>query len=275
MIRGLIIRCWLSSGARVAGAGLVAGCWQDQLTWPCMGGRTFGQALKGQGQAATRPLLSAAIRPLAVAIVAVCVLVIAVQGVWLRHGMETGWVDAAVDAKVRASLGGHPLLLAVVVWPGGPVPVTAMAAALVLACLMRRRYGEAALVAISVPLATAITELVLKPLIGRTSWGNPFPSGHVTSVVALAAVLTVLLARTPARVPRLLRLVLACTAFLIAAAVAFGVIGANMHHFTDTVGGAAVGTGTVLLAALILDLLSRRHPQHRGEVRRLRTERIH
>jgi membrane-associated phospholipid phosphatase len=38
-------------------------------------------------------------------------------------------------------------------------------------------------------------------------------------------------------VPRLLRLVLAFTAFLIAAAVAFGVIGANMHHFTDAVGG--------------------------------------
>jgi membrane-associated phospholipid phosphatase len=78
---------------------------------------------------------------------------------------------------------------------------------------------------------------VLKPIIGRTSWGNPFPSGHVTSVVALATALTVLLAGTPATVPRLLRLVLAFTAFLIAAAVAFGVIGANMHHFTDAVGG--------------------------------------
>ena len=222
--------------------------------------------MKGQGRAAARPLLPTAIRPLAVAIVVVCVLLIAVQGVWLRHGMETGWVDAAVDVKVRAGLGGHPLLLSVMVWPGGPVPVTAMAAALVLAYILRRRYGEAAFVAISVPLAAAIAELVLKPLIGRTSWGNPFPSGHVTSVVALATALTVLLARKPARVPRLLRLVLACTAFLIAAAVAFGVIGANMHHFTDTVGGAAVGTGTVVLAALILDLVSRRHSQHRGEV---------
>lgn len=222
--------------------------------------------MKRPGQSAARPPLPAAARRLAVAIVVVCVLVIAVQGVWLRHGMETGWLDAAFDAKVRASLGGHPLLLAVLVWPGGPVPVTAMAAALVLAGIRGGRYAEAALVAISVPLATVITELVLKPLIGRTSWGNPFPSGHVTSAVALATALTVLLARTPARVPRLLRLVLACTAFLMAAAVAVGVIGANMHHFTDTVGGAAVGTGTVLLAALILDLLGRRHSQHRAEL---------
>jgi membrane-associated phospholipid phosphatase len=232
-----------------------------------MGGRTFDQALKNPGQAAARPLLPAAARPLAVAVVVVCVLVIVAQGVWIRHGMETGWMDTAVDAKVRADLGGHHLLLAVLVWPGEPVPVTAMAAALTLACLFWRRYRGAALIAISLPLAAAITELVLKPLIGRTSWGDPFPSGHITNVVALAAALAVLLATTPAGMPRLLRHVLALTGFLAVAAVAFGVIGANMHHFSDTIGGAAVGAGTVLLTALLLDLLSRRPSPHRDEVR--------
>jgi membrane-associated phospholipid phosphatase len=212
-------------------------------------------------------VLPTAARPLAVAVMVVCLLVIVVQGVWIRHGMETGWVDTTVDAKVQAGLGGHRLLLAVLVWPGEPAPATALAAALVLACILWRRYGEAALVAISVPLATAITELVLKPLIGRTSWGDPFPSGHVTSVVALATALAVLLATMPAGMPRLLRLVLALTGFLAAAAVAFGVIGANMHHFTDTVGGAAVGAGTVLLTVLIFDLLIRRRAQHWDEVR--------
>jgi membrane-associated phospholipid phosphatase len=179
--------------------------------------------------------------------------------------METGWLDTAVDAKVLATLGGHPALLAALVWPGGPVVVTATAAVVVLACVLRRRYGEAAFVAVSVPLAAAITELVLKPLIGRTSWGDPFPSGHVTSVAALATALTVLLARTPTRVPGPLRLALAFTAFLIAAAVALGVIGANMHHFSDTVGGAAVGTGTVLLIALVFDILSQKWRRHHDQ----------
>jgi membrane-associated phospholipid phosphatase len=188
---------------------------------------------------------------LAVTTVAICVLVITVQGVWIRHGMETSWLDSAVDAKVLAGLGGHPRLLAVLVWPGEPVPFTAMAAALALACVLWRWYEGAALVAISVPLATAVTELILKPLIGGTSWGNPFPSGHVTSVFALATALTMLLARAA----RPLRLVLAFAAFLLAGAVAIGVIGAHMHHFSDTIGGAAVGVGTVLLTALILDLL--------------------
>lgn len=227
---------------------------------PGYGGRIA--ALNGPGQSATRPLLPTA-RPLAMAIVVVCVLVTAVQGAWLRHGMQTGWVDAAVDAKVRASLGGHPVLLAVLVWPGGPVAVTAVATAMMLACFLRRRHSGAALVAISVPLAAAITELVLKPLIGRTPWGGAFPSGHVTSVAALATALTVLLARTPAR----MRLLIAFTAFLTAAAVAFGVIGAHMHHFSDAVAGAAVGIGTVLLTALLLDLPSRRHSQRQSGVR--------
>jgi membrane-associated phospholipid phosphatase len=218
-----------------------------------MGAETFRQALQRGGQPAVPQLLSAAARPVAVAVVVVCGLVTTAQAVWLRHGMETGWLHTAIDAKVQASLSGHPLLSAVLVWPGELVPVTGIAAALVLVCVVRRQYGGAALVAISVPLATALTELVLKPLIGGTSWGNPFPSGHVTSVAALATALIVLFAGTPTRVPPSLRLALAFTAFLITAAVAVGVIGAHMHHFPDTVGGAAVGTATVLMTALILD----------------------
>jgi membrane-associated phospholipid phosphatase len=237
-----------------------------------MGGATFGQASRGKAQPATGPLLPAAARPLAIAIASLCALVTAVQALWLRHGMETGWLDGAVDARVRAALGGHRGLLTVLVWPGEPLPVTALASALALASIVRRRYREAALVAISVPLATALTEFALKPLIGRTPWGDPFPSGHVTSVTALAvAAVTVLVIRMPATVPRALRPAAVCAAFLTAAAVAIGVIGSNMHHFSDTVGGAAVGTGTALLTALALDLLygwctRRREVQERVEL---------
>lgn len=226
--------------------------------------------MKGAGRSAARPLLPGAAHPLAVATVVVCVLVAAVQAVWIRHGMETSWLDMTIDAKVQASLNRHPRLLAVLIWPGEPVPAATIAAALLLACLVRRHYAEAAFVAISVPLAAALTELVLKPFIGQTSWGNPFPSGHVTTVAALATAFIVLLANWHARMPRLLRPALAFVAIVIAAAVAVGVIGAQMHHVADIVGGAAVGTGTVLLIALILDLLlSRQCSQHRGEAQAL------
>jgi membrane-associated phospholipid phosphatase len=194
---------------------------------------------------------------MAVAVVVVCVLVVAAQSVWIRHGMETGWLDTTVDAHLRAGLGGHPLLLDVLVWLGEPLPAVAITAALVLACIWRRRYRQAVLVAVSVPLAAAATELVLKPLIGGTPWGHPFPSGHVTNAAALVTVLIVLLARKDTGAAALVWVALGVTALLITAAVAAGVIGAGMHHFSDTVGGAAVGTGTVLVTALIIDWFSR------------------
>lgn len=220
-----------------------------------MGERTLGRALKVTRQPTARALLPAAGRPVAVAIAVVCVLVLAVQGVWIRHGMETGWLDTVVGANLRAGLGGHHLLLDVLVWPGEPFPAAAITATLVLACALRRQYRQALLVAVSVPLAAALTELVLKPLVGGTSWGHPFPSGHVTNVAALVTVLIVLLARTRPWCCA----ALGFTALLITVASAAGVVGAGMHHFSDTVGGAAVGTGTVLVTALVLDQLSRTH----------------
>ena len=182
-------------------------------------------------------MLPTAGRPVAVTIAVVCALVIAAQSVWIRHGMETGWLDTAVDAHLRADLSGHPLLLDVLIWPGEPLPTAAMTGTLVLACALRRRYRQAVLVAVSVPLAAALTELVLKPLIGWTSWGNPFPSGHITNVAALVTALTVLVARTATRMAPLVWVALGFTALLITAGVAAGVIGANMHHFSDTAGG--------------------------------------
>jgi membrane-associated phospholipid phosphatase len=222
-----------------------------------MGERTLGHALRGTRQPAATPLVPAASRPAATAIAVACGLVIAAQAVWIRHGMETGWLDTTVDGHLTASLGAHHLLLGVLVWPGEPVPAAVITVALVLACAWRRRYRQAVLVAVSVPLAEALTELVLKPLIGGTSWGNPFPSGHVTYVAALVTVAIVLLAGTGTGARPLALVALGFTALLITAADAAGVIGAGMHHFSDTVGGAAVGIAAVLVTALILDWLSR------------------
>jgi membrane-associated phospholipid phosphatase len=66
----------------------------------------------------------------------------------------------------------------------------------------------------------------------------------------------VLLAGAPGtRAARALRLVLSAAAFLLAAAVAAAMIALGFHYFTDAIAGAAVGAGTVLLTALIVDWL--------------------
>ena len=199
-------------------------------------------------------LLSPAMRPLAAVIVAVCAGTTALLGVWLGHGPHTDPVDTAADSAVRASLSGYPKLLELLARLGDLPAITGITAILVLACLLRRRYRGAVLLALSVPAAAVITERLLKPLVGRTLLGFlSFPSGHATVTFALATAITVLLAGVPA-LPRAVRLAVAVAAFAAAAIIAAAMIALGLHYLTDAVAGAAVGIGTVLATALLIDL---------------------
>jgi membrane-associated phospholipid phosphatase len=57
---------------------------------------------------------------------------------------------------------------------------------------------------------------------------------------------------------RALRAAILVGVFALAVVVAVGVIGLRWHYFTDTLAGAAVGTGTVCGLALLLDLAALR-----------------
>jgi membrane-associated phospholipid phosphatase len=210
---------------------------------------------KPGSRTAARPLLSDGARLPAAAIVAACVVTTALLGAWLGHGAHTDRVDTVIDARVKAILPGNVKLLERLAWPGGLRATVGMTAVLVLVCLVRRRYRGAALAAVSIPAAAGITERLLKPLVGRTALGFlSFPSGHATGTFALATVITVLLAGAPG-IPRAVRLATEVIAFAVAGVVAAAMIALGFHYFTDAVAGAAVGTGTVLATALVLDLL--------------------
>jgi undecaprenyl-diphosphatase len=178
-------------------------------------------------------------------------------GTLFAHRHQAGALDAAVDARIQASLGQLRILNDLTAL-GDPMPGIAMIAALFLACLVTRRWRGALLVALAVPAATGITELVLKPLIDRTLTGDlSFPSGHETRLFALAAAFAVLMADpVRPRIPVAVRLFLATALSLAACAAAVALVGLGHHYFTDTVGGAAVGTAVVLATALILDRLA-------------------
>jgi membrane-associated phospholipid phosphatase len=204
---------------------------------------------------AASPLLPDAARLPAAAIVAACVVTTALLGTLLGHGAHTDRVDAVIDARVKAILPGDAKLLERLAWPGGHRAIIGITAVLVLVCLLRRRYRGAVLLAISIPAAAVITEQLLKPLVGRTALGFlSFPSGHATGTFALATAITVLLAGAP-RVPRAVRLAAAVIAFAVASVVAAAMIALGFHYFTDAIGGAAVGIGTVLATALVIDLV--------------------
>ena len=204
---------------------------------------------------ATRPLLSDAVRLPAAVLIAACAVSTALLAALLGHERHTDRVDAALDAWVRAGLAGHPKLLEALARLGDLPAIAGMTAVLILACLLWRRYRGAALLAISIPAAAVITERLLKPLAGRTLLGFlSFPSGHATGTFALATAITVLLAGAPG-VRRAVRLAASVIAFAVASAVAAAMIALGFHYFTDAVAGAAVGSGTVLATALVIDLL--------------------
>jgi undecaprenyl-diphosphatase len=197
-------------------------------------------------------------RRLAVALLTVCIAITVLLGVLFAHHTRPGTLDAAVDARVQADLGGHPALLSQLAGLGDRFPVAVMATVLFLGCLVMRRWRGAVLVAVAVPVANVLAEHILKPLVGRTltSGALSFPSGHETRVFAVAAALAVLFAEPlRAYVPAVLRLLLASAVLVAVAAVAVALVGEGAHYFTDTVGGAAVGTAVVLVTALALDWL--------------------
>jgi membrane-associated phospholipid phosphatase len=202
-------------------------------------------------------LLPGSLRRPAAVLLAVCVAVTALAALVAGRG-KPGPLDSVIDPRIQAWLSHFPALLSWLPHFGTPIPLTLMTLALVSACLATRRWSGAVLAAVAVLVASGLTEYVLKPSVGRAI-GHSFPSGHATSMFALAAVCAVLLVNPPRRrAPAVVRLLLVLGAALLAAAVAAAMVAIGAHSFTDIVAGTAVGIGVVLACALTLDLVTGR-----------------
>lgn len=190
------------------------------------------------------------------AIVAVCCLVlVTVLGILSAHQGHGDAIDRSVDSWVIGlGIPRHTLLLVSRI--GGVTATTLLTAALAVACLAVRRVNAAVLAVGGVTLASALTEFVLKPLVHRTITGFlTYPSGHTTGLFALAAVLAmVMLTPRSARPGAAVRVAVIAVAVVIASAVGLTMVGQRFHYFTDTIAGAAVGTGVVIGVAFLLDL---------------------
>jgi membrane-associated phospholipid phosphatase len=219
-------------------------------------------------QQPSRRLVPMSLRVPVVIMIGLCALTAGTLGIKLAHGTQPTGLDNTVARWLMPALGpassgrgrGFGQHLGSFASPfanfGGPEPMALMTALLCYCSAAMRRYRGAILLAVSVIAASALTEYVLKPLIDRTyASALSFPSGHSTAAFALATGIIVLLANPPgSRMPRSMRAVLAILALGGACAVALGLVVQRAHYFTDTVGGAAVGIGVTLSAALLLDL---------------------
>lgn len=194
-----------------------------------------------------------------------CVVVTVVIGLLVVHQSQAGAFDRSADSWLRAAFGGRYRLPHLAADLAEPVQYTLAAAVIVGACLAAGRLRGAVLTAVSLPGAIVVTEFLLKPLVGRTLGGHlVYPSGHASRAFALATVIAVLLLGPQApRWPLPARLALAVTALLVAACVAVAVTAIRYHYFSDTLGGAAVGAGSVVATALALDWIAATLPAWR------------
>jgi len=210
-----------------------------------------------EGTRSGRPLLAASARPRAAVLLAGCAVFVAVLGVLFAHRSTADAFDHAVDAPVITALAGHDTLIVRLAYPGTTMPAIVISVVIAVACLLTRRLRGAVLAVAAVPVAVGLCELLIKPLVHRTYIGQVvYPSGHTATIFALAATVTVLLLAPPRpAMPRWLRILILAVAYLTCVAVVVGVIALRFHYFTDTVAGAAVGTGTVCGLALALDLI--------------------
>jgi membrane-associated phospholipid phosphatase len=207
---------------------------------------------------ARRRLIARRLRPTAIAGVLVCAAAVTVLGARYAGVSAPGDVDRVVDPRLIDSLGRHRQLAEDLVNIGSPVSVAVLTVLLVAVLLYLRRPRGAVLAAIAAPVASLITEWVLKPIVERTRGGSlSYPSGHTTGIFAVAAVVAVLaLDRTRPRLPAVVRVAIAVLALAIATTVAAASIAVGDHYATDTIGGACVAVGTVLLVCLIVDAVA-------------------
>jgi membrane-associated phospholipid phosphatase len=189
-------------------------------------------------------------------VTALCIAVVALLGAHYAHDYRAGRLDSGIDRRLRYHLRSHIVLLNHL--------VDVAPAVLVLVCLVMvvgfATHGRprAALLTVFGPgVAIGLTEVVLKPLVGRRLRGGlSFPSGHTTGAVATAVVLVVFLLGPSRPMMRLgFRLLLCLVAAACAVIVATALVGAGDHYATDTLGGLCTAIAVVLVVSFLIDTI--------------------
>jgi undecaprenyl-diphosphatase len=199
-----------------------------------------------------------------VAIIVLAIIMIAVLGIRYADQDTPGRLDRSLDVLIRYWLRGDQPITRVLITLGDPAQMVILVATVAGAAAVVRRWSGVLLAIVGTITAATITEVILKPLIGRLRFGYlSFPSGHTTAVAAVAVAAAILLGS--ARWPRstALRLLGGVVAVAVAVGVALSLVAQRVHYLTDTVAGCCVAVATVLALALGLDEVFTTSTAHR------------
>ena len=208
---------------------------------------------------AYRPLLPTHLRRPAVVIIVLALLVLTVLALRYAHQEAAGRLDRTLDIYLRTHLRRDQRLTSALVILAEPPQTAIVLAAVAGAAALARRWSGVILTLSGTLTAVTITEVILKPLVGRLRYGHlTFPSGHTSAVAAIAIATTILLlgAQRPRSVAQRLMASLAAVVFAVSVAVAL--IAQHVRYATDTVAGGCVAVVTLLGLALILDFVGPR-----------------
>jgi undecaprenyl-diphosphatase len=148
-----------------------------------------------------RPLLAPRLRGPAVAVIVLAIIVIAVLGIRYADQDMPGRLDRSLDVLIRHWLRGDQPITRALITLGDPAQMVILVATVAGAAAVVRRWSGVLLAIVGTLTAATITEVILKPLIGRLRFGYlSFPSGHTTAVAAVAVAAAILLGS--ARWPR-------------------------------------------------------------------------
>jgi membrane-associated phospholipid phosphatase len=190
------------------------------------------------------------------AVAAGCLVVFIVLAVIVRS------TDGPLEGELRVSrfVVDHPFLSSGfwqhVIDLAGALPLVCAIAMLVVVAMLLRDGFMAIVASVGPVLAIGLSEGVGKPLVARSE--GPFygfPSGHSTSVAAVACVAALLIQRHSSRVGFAVGAPLLA---LVPTAMTVALIRHRHHFLLDMIAGIALGVGTVCGLAGLLSLTLRR-----------------
>lgn len=202
------------------------------------------------------PLVPARLRMPVVVVTVVCWVLAALLGLRYAGQHGPGPFDAAIATAVHGAMVEHGMFARVLTGPTHPIVVYPVIALVIGVCVFARWWERAALAVAGPGLCVLLTELVFKPLVGRTDNDVlSYPSGHTVSAVSVYVVAALVLTvewRASVRWAALGLLVLVWLVFTV------GLVGMDYHYFTDAIGGFLVAWGVVAPLALAADSVSAR-----------------